>query len=108
LRQRDAQQSEAGLAGRVGAQKLIGADRAHAKKYQGEGADKFSDNFLGLRIHQHFSWQILRRTATLFSIGRKIVRERKRASQSINAQMSREIEPPDNLFMSGGFFDSNL
>jgi hypothetical protein len=50
-----AKQSEAGLSIGAGAQKLIRADRSHAEKNKREGAGKFSDQFLGLRVHENFS-----------------------------------------------------
>ena len=47
--QREAQRGDGALA--CGAQEFIGADRAHREKNYGEGADEFSEEFLGQAVH---------------------------------------------------------
>jgi hypothetical protein len=46
MRERNSQQSQAGLTIGAGAEKLIRANRSRAKKYQRKRADKFSDELL--------------------------------------------------------------
>src|ERR1700722_1144416 len=47
--QREAEGGDGALAG--GAQKFVGADRAHREKNYGEGADEFSEELLGQAVH---------------------------------------------------------